>query len=130
MGKETIQVKPGSAEPAEGGALRTPYVDIYQTDAGLTVVAEMPGVEQDSIGVQVEKGVLTISGRAEPPNLSGYNALYEGVPLGGNFFRAFALSDEVDRDKATATLRDGVLTVVLPRAPQARSRKITVEPGP
>jgi len=130
MSKQDVKVKQGGTERTDSGPVRTPVVDIYETESGLTVVAEMPGVEPDAVAVEVEKGVLTISGQVKPPQPDGYNPLYEGINPSGNFFRAFALSDEIDRDATTATLKDGVLTVVLPKAPEARSRKIKVEPGP
>ena len=127
---QSVRVRQGATERADGGPTRTPYVDIYETADGLTVVAEMPGVDRDSVRVEVEKGVLTISGRPEPMNVEGYRPIYEGLDNGGDFFRAFALSDEVDREKTTASLRDGVLTVVLPKAAQARTVQIPVQAGP
>ncbi len=104
-----------------------PAVDIYETDTGWVLAADMPGVAKDQLDVQVERGVLTIAGRfsAEAP---------EGRTVHGGFrrpdyFRSLALSDEIDRGNISAGLNNGVLTVVLPRAEAARTRKITVEGG-
>ncbi|MCG3180191.1 MAG: Spore protein SP21 [Phycisphaerae bacterium] len=122
-----VRVTRGKTERTEGGPSRAPYVDIYETESGLTLVAELPGVSADGLAVEVEKGVLTISGKADAPALEGYRPVYEGMALGGSFFRAFALSDEVDREATTASLKEGVLTVQMPKAPQARTRRIDVE---
>ncbi len=130
MSKQDVQVKQGAAERTDSGPVRSPLVDIYETETGLTVVAEMPGVDPETVGVEVEKGVLTISGQVKAEEAAGFAPLYEGFGPASNFFRAFALSDEIDRDATTAALKDGVLTVVLPKAPQARTRKIKVEGGP
>jgi HSP20 family molecular chaperone IbpA len=117
----------GRAERTSGVPARSPFVDIYETADGLTVVADLPGVPADAVQVQVERGVLTLVGRASAEDLSGWRPIHEGLNLGGEFFRAFALSDEVDREKITARLANGVLTVVLPKAPQARTRKIPIQ---
>lgn len=127
--EKNVHVRQGTTERTEGGPTRTPLVDIYETDAGLTLIAEMPGVDNESVEVEVEKGVLTIRGKAKAPETAGYAPLYEGMAIGGDFYRAFALSDEVDRDKTTASLKDGLLTVQLPKAEQARTRRIKVQAG-
>jgi HSP20 family molecular chaperone IbpA len=127
--QKDIQVTEGRTERTESGPTRTPFVDIHETEEGLTLVAEMAGVDAESLQVEVERGVLTISGQAKAPELGGLRPVYEGMAVGGEFFRAFALSDEIDREKTAASLKDGLLTVTLPKAPEARTRKIPVQPG-
>ncbi len=107
-----------------------PLVDIYEDANGMTVmVAELPGAKSDSIDIRVDKGVLTISadGRREEFDDS-YARTYTGFVC-GQFFRAFALSDEVDRDKIDATFNDGLLILKLPRAATAKTRKIEIKQG-
>lgn len=101
-----------------------PPVDIYETAAGLTVVADLPGVEKDAIEIRVDNGVLLIEGQTRPvapgdPVWSEFQLL--------NFFREFLLPDEVDQDKINADLRHGVLTVHLPKAEKARPKRIDVK---
>ena len=105
-----------------------PLVDIYETGDGTTVLsAEMPGAKQDSIDIRVDKGVLTVSAAAGATELSGeYARTYVGF-TGGQYFRAFALSDAVDRDRIEASLADGVLTLCLPPATAAQTQKIPIK---
>jgi HSP20 family molecular chaperone IbpA len=87
----------------------------------------VPGVEKDDISVQVDKGVLTLEAEAkfDVPG-EDYARTYVSFEP-GQFFRAFALSDEIAREKISASASGGVLTVRLPKAPGAKSRKIDVK---
>ncbi len=106
----------------------SPLVDIYETEDGTTVLlAELPGATPETLDMRVDKGVLTVSAEAPLPEVGEeYTPTYTGF-VGGHFFRAFALSDEVDREKVEASLEDGLLTVKLPRAAAARTRKIQIK---
>ena len=123
--KTRVQVEPAKARP-DAEAVR-PLVDIYELEDGTVVLeAEMPGAAENSVNLRVDKGVLTISAEAsldEPGE--EYSQTYRGFAC-GEYFRAFALSDEVDRDRIEAKLTDGVLTVRLPRAAAAATRKIDI----
>jgi HSP20 family molecular chaperone IbpA len=105
----------------------SPFVDIYEAeDSTVMLVAEMPGTTQDKLDVRVDKGVLTIEGPAEVQAFGGdYSPTYVDFE-GGRYFRAFALSDEVDREKIEASLDNGLLTIRLPRAKSARTKKISI----
>ncbi|MDY6914095.1 MAG: Hsp20/alpha crystallin family protein [Planctomycetota bacterium] len=107
-----------------------PLVDIYETADGMTVLeSEIPGAKPESVDIRVDRGVLTISASGELPEMSeAYSRTYTGF-ASGEYFRAFALSDEVDRDKIEASLSDGVLTVRLPKAAAAQTRKIEIKEG-
>lgn len=105
----------------------SPIVDVYEADDRTILVAEMPGVNKEDVRVEVDKGTLTIAGRtswAEPSEK--YGRTYLGF-AGGEFFRAFALSDAVDRDKIAANMTEGVLTLTLPKAQAAKTRKIEIQ---
>jgi HSP20 family protein len=126
--KVEVSVDPARMEPGEDAF--TPLVDIYEESDGTTVlVAEVPGAKSESVDIRVDKGVLTLTadGRREPMG-EQYARTYSGF-VGGQFFRAFALSDEVDRDNIQASLSDGLLTVRLPRAEAAQTRKIEISDG-
>jgi HSP20 family molecular chaperone IbpA len=128
--KDSVKVNVDPARIETESDAFMPLVDIYEKSDGTTVlVAEMPGATQESVDVRVDKGVLTIAadGRRESPG-EDYRRVYTGF-AGGQYFRAFALSDEVDRDHIDATLDAGLLTVTLPRAAAASTRKIEVREG-
>jgi len=101
-----------------------PPVDIYEEDDGLVVIADLPGANRDSISVNVENGILTLQAAAqnEAPGDPVYRE-FEFV----NFFRQFELSEQVDIEHITAHLNNGVLTLRLPKAEQAKPRKIDVK---
>lgn len=125
--KITVHAEPIRRVSADSPTI-TPLIDVYETDDGMTVLAaEIPGASPDSVDIRVDKGVLTIEAQAELPEVSAeYSRTYAGFP-GGRYFRAFALSDEIDRDKIEATLVDGLLTLHMPRAAAAKTRKIDIK---
>lgn len=101
-----------------------PAVDIYETGDALHVIADVPGVQEEDLDIRVEDRVLTISGK--PSLVTGEDLLlqeYEMMP----YFRQFNLGDDVDQDKIEAKLQHGVLTLRLPKAEQAKPRKIKVQ---
>ncbi len=105
----------------------TPPADIYETDSELVLVADLPGVGPEQLNIQVDKGVLTLEATpaVEMPG-DDYAKTYVGF-WPGTFFRAFALSDEIDRENIAAEVSNGVVTIHLPKAPSARSRKIEIK---
>ena len=101
----------------------TPPVDIFETESGLVVVADLPGVEKDQIDVNVEKNVLTL--KAKPKQQLTENLArqeYQLLP----FYRQFQLSDAVDQAKISAEMKYGVLTIHLPKVAEQQLRKIAV----
>ena len=101
----------------------TPLVDIFENENGLTVIADLPGVDKEGLRVHVENGVLTIEGRAMDLPKRDY-VLKEFEPV--SFFRQFELSDRVDQDKIAAELKNGVLRLSLPKAESAKPKQIEV----
>jgi HSP20 family molecular chaperone IbpA len=101
----------------------TPPVDIYEMPDGLVVTADLPGVTPEHLNVRVDNHILTIQAQVgqEPVAEPTYRE-YELV----NYFRQFELSDKVDEGKISADLKHGVLTLMLPKAEEAKPRKITV----
>lgn len=103
----------------------TPAVDIYETDSELVMQADMPGVTKDNVDVKVEENVLTLTGTvATPPKDAA--PLYAEYRI-GDYYRAFTLSQEIDVDKISAEMTDGVLTLRLPKTDRTKSRKIEVK---
>ena len=126
--QETMKVRVGAVRHDPGEDTFSPLVDIYETEDGTTVLAaEIPGATADSLDIRVDKGVLSISADARR-ELCGtdYTRTYSGF-VRGQYFRTFAVSDEIDRDKIEASLADGVLALRLPRAAATKTRKIEIK---
>jgi len=102
----------------------TPPVDIYEIQEGLVVKADLPGVARDSMDVRVENNLLTI--RAKAAHVAPGEPIYREYGL-VNFFRQFELNERVDQSKISAELNHGVLTLNLPKAEEAKPRKIDVK---
>jgi HSP20 family protein len=102
-----------------------PTTDIFETEDALTVVLEMPGVDRDNIDVSVENGVLTVEGKINFAKYEGLQPLYSEYNI-GPYRRSFRISSQVDQDKIRAEMRDGVITLVLPKAEEAKPRRIEV----
>lgn len=101
----------------------TPPVDIYETADGLVVKADLPGVAKEGLDVRVENGLLTI--RGEAAHVAPGDPLYREYEL-LNFYRQFELNERVDQNKISAELKHGVLTLHLPKAEEAKPKKIEV----
>lgn len=137
MSEETkeIQVQDTEKQVAETEAERTrdrpafvPRADIYETDEAIYVVADMPGVDESSLDITLEKGVLSLNGTVEPEAPEGYSLAYAEYRV-GDYTRSFSLSNEIDQGAIEATLKDGVLRLTLPKVTEAQARKIAVKAG-
>ncbi|WP_320178412.1 Hsp20/alpha crystallin family protein [Roseovarius pacificus] len=100
-----------------------PPVDIFETEEGLVVVADLPGVNKDGVSIDVADGVLTI--RGNPGNGLRGDAVRHEFAL-RPFFRQFQLSDTVDQERISAEMRHGVLTIHLPKVAAKQPKKIAV----
>jgi HSP20 family molecular chaperone IbpA len=121
-------------EVVESGAERTreracfvPRADIYETIGSITVVADMPGVDKNSVDITLEQDVLTINGYTALGGPQGYRLAYAEYQA-GDYQRRFTLSDKIDRDKIEATMKDGVLRLRLPKV-EPTATKIAVKAG-
>jgi HSP20 family protein len=103
-----------------------PTADIYETDDALNVVLEMPGVEKNSVEIRVEDGVLKIDGRLDFSKYQGLQPLYTEYNV-GHYSRSFRLPSRIDQNKIAAELKDGVLSLVLPKVEEAKPRTIQVK---
>ncbi len=114
-------------QPAETERTFTPLVDAYEHGDTVVLEAELPGAVEKDVDITVEKGVLTISAPAQVDEPGeAYAETFRGF-AGGRYYRRFALSDEIDRENISASMDSGVLTLKLPKAAQARTRKIEVK---
>jgi len=101
-----------------------PAVDIYESENSLTLVADMPGVPLENIDIDLDSDQLTIRGTVPKHEEKG-KALFKEYSY-GDYYRQFTLSSDIDREKIQASMKDGVLKLVLPKAEAAKPRKITV----
>jgi HSP20 family protein len=120
--KQELEKKQEGTKP---GRVFLAVADIFETDKALTVVLEMPGVNKDSVDVRVENDVLSVEGHVDFSNYGGLQPVYTEYNV-GNYARSFHLSSKIEQDAINAELKDGVMTLVLPKAEKARARKITV----
>jgi HSP20 family molecular chaperone IbpA len=102
-----------------------PSTDIYESDDALTIVMEMPGVDKEDLDVSVESGILQVEGRLNFKKYEGMHPVYTEYNI-GNYRRSFSLTNRIDQLKIRADVSDGVLTLILPKAEEAKPRKITV----
>lgn len=130
MAEKTVAMTEAPEEQAvqpEGTRTRERYiappVDIYEVTEGLVVMADVPGVTQEQLEVRVDNHVLTIRGQIADSAVS--DSAYREYEL-VSYFRQFELSEKVDESKITADLKHGVLTLNLPKAEEAKPRKIAV----
>ncbi len=109
-------------------ACYVPRTDIFETDQEIVLFADMPGVSSMNLDVTLEKNVLTINGNNEVQIPQGYTLDYQEYEP-GDYQRRFTLSEEIDREKIEATMKNGVLRLTLPKAGPAKTRKINVKAG-
>lgn len=116
------------AEEETRRRIYTPPADVFETADTIEVVADMPGVDESSMEITLERNVLTLDGHTavnDPQAMTLSYSEYEA----GNYHRAFTLSDEIARDGIEATMKNGVLRLRLPKAGPAKARRIEVQNG-
>lgn len=101
-----------------------PAVNIVETEEGLTLMAEIPGASRETLDINVEKGILTISAPVtwNTPGNAGYKEFEMA-----SYYRQFAIPEVLDHEKATADMTNGVLTLRVPKAAAAKPRKIEIK---
>jgi HSP20 family protein len=102
-----------------------PTADIYETQDALKVVLEMPGVEKGNVEVHVEDGILNVEGRLDLTKYQGLQPLYTEYNI-GHYSRSFRLSNKINQDKIGAELKEGVLSLTLPKVEEAKPKTIQV----
>jgi HSP20 family protein len=104
-----------------------PAVDIYESEDALILVADMPGVAPDSVSIDVRENQLTVQGTVSAEGENERMLLQEYGT--GDYFRQFTLGRTIDQSKIEASIKDGVLTLTLPKAEMTKPRKISVKSG-
>lgn len=119
----TAALTPNSQEAA---VVFRPAVDVIETADAVTLVVDLPGVDENGTEVTLEKSLLTIRGTVLPPQFEGHSLAHAEYGV-GNFERVFTVSEQVHREGIEAAVKDGVLRVTLPKAKEAVARKIAVK---
>lgn len=119
------------SQRAEGlgmlGSLTNPALDMYQTDKEIVIKVSLPGVKADDVHVSVTGDVLTIKGSSKHEEETKNAEYHIRERVSGSFLRSVALPTSVTVDQSTAEFADGILTLILPKAGEARSKTITVK---
>lgn len=129
---KTLQTRdaalPERAEGTRDRRLVAPRTDIHENGDVITLWADMPGVDEAHVNITLDKDVLTIQGTTTDDELANHAISYREYTT-RDYRRSFSLSNEIERDKITATVRDGVLQLVLPKSEPAKARRIEVKAG-
>lgn len=110
-------------ETRSTGRIMVPAVDIYENDDNLTLVADMPGVSKEGLDINLEKGALTIKGESAVQERGNF-LLREHAAA--RYYRQFRLTEQIDAEKTSAELKNGVLTLMIPKAESAKPKKIEI----
>jgi HSP20 family protein len=115
----------------ESGTYSGPYfeprVDIYETEDALVVSADLPGAQADDIQTDVRDNLLTLTAKVQKVN-GAWKPLYREYET-GHYARQFRLGQHIDQSRITAQLKDGVLTLTLPKAERVKPRRIEIKSG-
>jgi HSP20 family protein len=120
--KREVEKKQETTVPARAFL---PTVDIFETEQSLTVVLEMAGVEKDSVDVSVENDILKIEGRIDFTRYERLQPVYTEYNV-GHYARSFQISSKIEQSKISAEMKDGIMTLVLPKAAEVKPRRIAV----
>lgn len=110
------------------GRSRMPEVDVMREDGNLLVRADLPGIKPEEVQIEIENGMLTVSGQHEETSEEKHRHYLRHERRSGSFSRALPLPEGVEPSAVTATIRDGVVEVRIPLPEAAAKEKITITP--
>ncbi len=113
------------AEQTRPGVVFTPAVDIFESEEEIVLLADMPGVASDKVTIDLQNDELRITGEVESQGSENETYLLREYET-GRYHRHFSLSDRIDQERINATMKDGVLRLLLPKAHKAKARRIEV----
>ena len=126
--KEKKELKPEAGEGTRPGPVFVPAVDILENPTGITILADMPGVDGKNVDIDLRDNQLTIHGRIDAVEAGKEVSLYREFQW-GDYFRQFTLSEVIDQNKIAAKMEDGVLRLILPKVEKMKPQKIKVFVG-
>lgn len=121
MSRQEQKTSPSTTEQS-----MRPEVDIFEDGTGITIQADMPGVSREKLDVHIDSDTLTVAGEASIPMAEDMEPVYADIRA-TRFQRSFTLSRELDTDKIDANLKDGVLTLRIPKREEHKPRRIEVQ---
>ena len=116
-----------SSERLRGGITYNPRIDILEADEELMLLADLPGVTPEDLNIRYENKELTIEGKVAPRH-ADVRSLYSEYGI-GDFYRSFTIGEVIDAQKISADLKQGVLTIHLPKTEAVKPRRIEVRAG-
>ena len=125
--KDKVEV-PYPAEQTKPGQVFTPNVDIFETDKEIIMLADIPGVKTPDLTIDLRDDTLTFSGEVKPIDRSEEQDILIEYQV-GSYYRQFTLAEMIDQSRIDASLKNGVLRLVLPKIEKATPRQITVKAG-
>ena len=120
------QLLQSDSEQTKPGVVFTPAVDIFESEQEIVLLADMPGVTGDGVTIDIHNDELKVTGEVEPQESENETFLLREYET-GRYHRHFTLSDQIDQDKINASMKDGVLRLVLPKVEKAKPRRIEVK---
>ena len=116
----------GQAWPAFEDAAFAPAFEVKETKEAFVFTADLPGVAEKDLQVQLAENRLSVSGKRESEKTEQGETFYTTERSYGSFSRSFTLPEGIDRDKLHAELKNGVLSIIVPKRPEAQPKKINV----
>lgn len=126
MEPRKAEVTYDNGEPTRNRKVFMPRTDIVETSDEILVIADVPGVDEKGVELTLEKNILTIYATPPIEKVEKYSLNYSEYTV-GDFERKFVISEDVDRDRIDAKVKNGVLTVHIPKSGPSKSRKIEVK---
>jgi HSP20 family protein len=123
---QDLQKQEHTEERTIAGRFFIPQTDIVENKESLVITMDLPGVKKEDVNIKLENNILEVEGRIDYARYEKLNPVYTEYNI-GNFARKFTVSNAVDTSNIEAALKDGVLTLMLLKAPEAKPRQIPVK---
>lgn len=118
---------PGSRDDELTACAWRPVVDIYETEHGVVLKAELPGVSKENVALEVKDNSLVIKGERFPDQDIGEENYFRKERCFGSFYRSFAMQDAIEPEKIKAKFKDGILEIEIPRPEVETPKQIKVD---
>lgn len=126
LGNMRLTVQPSAGQRATG-SMFTPHLDITETETGVQVTAELPGLEAADVQLDITDNILTLKGEKKSQSEEKTKTFYRQERTYGSFTRRIALPAEVDTDNVDATFKNGILSITLPKTEKSQPKQISIK---